>query len=263
MNNIKDTADAVKGIIEAVPVYEDMLQPATQELSKGLLTMAKTVNLCLAPLSGLVWGYEKISQYLDSSIAEKLKDIPEENIITPDPSVAGPTIEALRFSGHNEEIREMFSNLLATSMNKEVAEQAHPSFAEIIKQLSPDEGKIISAIKHNGLLPLLGVRSVKKDGVPGFYELKKNFTTFPYSLDCDHPEMTSSYIENLARLGLIVIDTQTHIQEDAFYLEALNHPTILAIITSIQDPLRKAEYHKYSFTRTEFGEKFVNACTNS
>ncbi|WKA57149.1 hypothetical protein QWY16_11620 [Planococcus shenhongbingii] len=61
MSNIKDTADAIKGIVEAVPVYEDALQPAAQELSKGFVVLAKTVNMALAPLSGLVWGYERIS----------------------------------------------------------------------------------------------------------------------------------------------------------------------------------------------------------
>ncbi len=29
-NKIKDTADAVKGVLEAVPIYQDALQPAAQ-----------------------------------------------------------------------------------------------------------------------------------------------------------------------------------------------------------------------------------------
>ncbi|KAA0958274.1 DUF4393 domain-containing protein [Planococcus sp. ANT_H30] len=263
MSNIKDTAEAIKGIAEAVPVYEDMLQPATQELSKGFVVVAKTVNMALAPLSALVWGYDKISNYLDSSIAKKLEGVPEENIISPDPSVAGPAIEALRFSGENENIREMFSELLATAMNRETAVQAHPSFVEIIKQLSTDEAKIISNIKHNGLFPLISIRSLLQDGSNGFNDLKKNFTSLPYNLGCLYPEMTSSYIENLDRLGLISIDTGTHIQEEFFYSDSINHPVAVNLVSTVQDPSRKADIQKYSFSRTEFGEKFVNACTTS
>ena len=38
-NKIKDAAEAVKGILEAVPIYQDALQPAAKELGKGLQTI--------------------------------------------------------------------------------------------------------------------------------------------------------------------------------------------------------------------------------
>lgn len=261
LGEVKDTSEAVRGILEAVPVYEDALQPAAQELGKGFLTLAKTVNMALSPLSGMVWGYEKISQYLESSIANKLKGVSEERIIIPDPSVAGPAIEALRFTAHNEEIREMFSSLLATAMNSDIAEKAHPSFVEIIKQLSPDEAKLISNIPHNGLFPLVGVNSVEKKEFGGFYVLKKNFSNLPYILNCSHPEMTSSYFENLDRLGLISIDTVTRILEEDTYRPLEEHLVIQSVVASVRDPLREANIIRYSFSRTEFGEKFINACT--
>lgn len=264
MSNIKDTADAIKGIVEAVPVYEDMLQPATTELGKSLLTISKTVNMALAPLSGLVWGYEKIANYLETRMAEKLKNVPEENIITPDLSLAGPIIESMRYTAHKEELREMFANLLATAMIKDKAIDAHPSFVEIIRQLTPDEAKIIKQIQGNGLIPMIDVRSKYTDDQQGFFEEKKNFTDLPYVAGCSNPELGSSYIENLNRLGLISIDRQVYLIDDEMYYEELiNHPEIQALTPPTTSMSRKIHYRKYSFTRTEFGERFVKTCVKS
>ena len=57
-NNVRDAADAVTGLVRAVPVYEDIAQPAARELGVALQTVAKTVHIALAPVSALVWGYD-------------------------------------------------------------------------------------------------------------------------------------------------------------------------------------------------------------
>ena len=38
-------------------------------------------------------GYDKISDFLEKKVAEKLEKVPEERILTPPPNVAGPAIE--------------------------------------------------------------------------------------------------------------------------------------------------------------------------
>lgn len=68
-SNVRHTIEAVKGIVEAVPVYEDLAQPAAQELGRGLLTIAKTVNVLLAPLKVVVWGYEQFEDFLSVEYA--------------------------------------------------------------------------------------------------------------------------------------------------------------------------------------------------
>lgn len=129
-NNIRDAADAIRGIAEAVPIYQDVVQPAAQEIGKALQTVAKTVHIALAPISALVWGYEQISEFVGRRVTEKLKNVPPERIQTPSPNVAVPALEALRYTGHSEPLRELFANLLATSLDSETARNAHPSFVE-------------------------------------------------------------------------------------------------------------------------------------
>lgn len=51
---VEAAAKAIKGVVEAVPVYQDLVQPAAKEVGKGLQTVAKLVHVALAPVSGLV-----------------------------------------------------------------------------------------------------------------------------------------------------------------------------------------------------------------
>ena len=52
-NKVRDSIDAVTGLVKAVPVYSDLAQPAAKELGKGLVTVAKAVNIALAPVGAL------------------------------------------------------------------------------------------------------------------------------------------------------------------------------------------------------------------
>lgn len=257
MSNIKETLEAVQGIVEAVPVYEDMLQPASKEVGKSLLTITKVVNVALSPLTGLVWGYEKIANYLETRMAEKLKDVPEENISTPPPSIAVPAIEALRYTGEVDELREMFSNLIATAMNKETTSLAHPSFVEIIKQLHPDEAKIIRSLSDTRL-PLLDVyiQFENMSVIP----IMQNFSDIAERVGCETPSSLSSYLINLSRLGLISIE-ESRLVNDESYDILLNHPVIIeAKQRSLMIGEKEPKIVKKHFSTTPFGLQFYRTC---
>ena len=89
-SNVKDVIDATTGLVKAVPVYEDLVQPAAKELGIAFGTVAKTVNMALSPISGMIWSYETIKDFVNQKVSEKLKKVPAENIETPNPAVAGP-----------------------------------------------------------------------------------------------------------------------------------------------------------------------------
>jgi hypothetical protein len=57
-SEIGETAKAVAEIVKAVPVYQDAVQPAAQEVGKSLHLVARAVNAALAPIEGMVWGVE-------------------------------------------------------------------------------------------------------------------------------------------------------------------------------------------------------------
>lgn len=217
-NKIRDAADAIKGIAEAVPVYQDVVQPAAKEVGIALQTVAKTIHIALAPVSALVWGYDKIKDYLDKSLVERLKDVPPERIITPNPAIAGPTVEALRFTAHDSTLRELYANLLATSMDEKTAQEAHPAFVEILRQLTPDEARLIKYLYQGKYLPgyhvphppaISGVVEAFWQPYQVVFELR-HFSLLAEKAGCTFADLLPSYLDNLCRLGLTEIIGVTH-----------------------------------------------------
>lgn len=87
---IKQTIDSATALTKAVPIYQDAVQPLAKETGKALGTIGKAVNVALAPISLVVWGYDQMSDFLETKVSEKLENVPEDRISTPPPNVAGP-----------------------------------------------------------------------------------------------------------------------------------------------------------------------------
>ncbi|WP_412095180.1 Abi-alpha family protein, partial [Bacillus haynesii] len=54
--------------------------------------------------------------------------MPEENLVEPPLHIIGPTIEASKFYFESDELRSMFSNLIAASIDSETINKTHPAF---------------------------------------------------------------------------------------------------------------------------------------
>lgn len=140
---------AATDLAKAVPIYQDLIQPAAQEIGKALGTTAKTINIALAPISALVWGYDEIKSFIEIEVSKKLKNIPTEDIQQPDPVIVGPLLESLKYCGSKSHLVEMYSTLLATAINSKTRDNAHPAFVEIIKQLTPLDVNIIDLYRNS------------------------------------------------------------------------------------------------------------------
>ena len=257
---VEDTAKAVKGIAEAVPIYQDLAQPAVRELGKGLHTAAKTIHIVLAPVKALVWGYEQLEDFLSSKVAEKLSETPQDEIVGPKPHVAGPALEALRYAGHEEALRELYANLLAASMDIKTASMAHPSFVEIIKQLTPDEARLLSHFASAHRLPIITVWTDMREPGQGGVEVLVNFSLFGRDAQCEHSHLTPSYLDNLARLGLIEMP-DSHYTAPGAYDELENHPTVTEVknqVANMED--RNARIDRGLIQITQLGRQFIKAC---
>jgi hypothetical protein len=263
MSNIKDATGAVEGIAKAVPVYQDLLQPAMKELGKGVHTLSKTVHIALAPVSALVWGYDQIKDYVQTSLEQKLENVPKENIIPPDVTIAGPTLEALRYTGHKEELREMFSTLLAAAMNSETAPKAHPSFVELIKQINVDEAKIIRNLTTNTSEPQVSIKIVGIGEEKGFQQIYSHFSLIPYTSGCDFPNQGNTYLGNLQRLGIIDLKDDIQKANNSLYDQLIQHELILEIINSIKSDNHEYEIIRGVFARTPYGQKFYESCVSN
>jgi len=266
-SKIRDTAEAVKGIVEAVPIYQDAVQPAAKEIGTALQTVAKTIHIVLAPVSALVWGYEQIKEFVSTKVAEKLKDVPPENIATPKPNIAGPALESLRYTGHEEMLRDMYANLLAASMDTRTATGAHPAFVETIRQLTPDEARLLRLLAQVRSFPLLNVRREYKVQTPterGGTDILVNFSLLGWEAGCDCPQMTPTYINNLCRLGLVEVPPFLEYTKPGVYDPLEKHPQVESIKAAIEaNEKYQTVIQRKGLQVTQLGKQFCEICVIS
>ena len=263
------TAIAVKAIEGVTPeIYKDGLQPMVREVGKGLELVAKAVNACLLPLRGMVWGSEKIAEYLDNAVTKRLANVPPENIQPPDPAIAGPAMEAMRFMGDKEELRSMFASLIAMSMNSATAGMAHPSFVEVIKQLSKDEGLMLEYMSngHNYFYVSDIFQELSTSLGRGVICLH-HVTDFASKAGCTDNKSSPFYLENLLRLQLIEkVPTDHNATEHREFIDLVlkeldsqdaGPRTSPGAISSKYTAL-----HPSIMQVTVFGTRFIGSCVN-
>lgn len=258
--SVTEIAKAVGEIVEKVPVYKDAIQPAAQELGKGLHVVARAVNACLMPVEGLVWGVEQIRDFVRDRVAKKLEHVSIENIQQPKPHIAVPAIDALRYTGADGELSELYANLLATSMDKTSAYEAHPGFVDMIKNMCPDEARIMKMLADTPYYPLVDVKAVsKKEG--SFQVVLRHVSLIGLDARCEHPPLAPIYIDNLERLGLVQVETMVRMTKDDFYKRIEEYPDVKRILDDLnRKEETTAEVDRIRLAVTDLGKQFVRAC---
>ena len=228
LGGLDKLAEGVGKAVETVPdLYDDALKPASQETGKTLALIPRTINAALVPLRQWIANKEYNLAETEKLLAKKLEHVGEDKIVTPEAYVAVPAIQAISYAMDSEELRNLYANLLAKSMISDTKDLVHPSFVEIIKQLSPLDAKAINSLKYLcQYQPLIRIFACKEQPIPNERMTICNMTNFGdakiksplfshYSLHI--PEIESSaeqrgfVVQNLHRLGLINIDYREHI----------------------------------------------------
>jgi hypothetical protein len=246
MSNDDKTSDminAAANLANAVPVYRDALQPVMQETGKALGTAGRAVNVALSPIRGLVWGAEKIEDWLATSVGEKLEGIDGSEIQSPDLGIAGPTIEALKFNGHKPELSEMFANLLASAMKRSTSDSVHPSFVHIVSSMNSLDAQMFAAISSQELLPIIEIRR-ESVGESGYVVLVESYCPDLYSVatkakgaEVDVTGLYQACIGQLKRLGLIYVATDAHLTSEenvSRYIE-LETSEMMTVLSGVQN----------------------------
>ena len=250
----KEDMKVVADIIKSVPIYQDAIQPAAKELGKVLTTLTKTINIALAPIKLVVWGYDQIEDFLTEKLTEKLKNIPEENIITPPTYLAGPAIEALKFSGHNEELRELYANLLATSMDKNSTDKAHPGYVDIIKNITPNEARLLKYFVNENNVPLIDISY--KDEV-GDILLLPNYTLLNENLHLGGEILVCTYITNLCRLGILEVPFGRFLANEDLYKPIENSEMVIYSTKLAEEKGKTIKIERRLLRLTRYGEDFI------
>lgn len=259
MNDDFNTSLA-KSLVEqtAGKAYEDVAHPGLEATGKVLSFVPRTIRAWFSKWEKWLLNSEYSLKETEKILADKLKDIPEEKIVEPEPYVVIPALQQLSYSFDSEELRGMYANLLASSMNEDKKWQVHPAFVDIIKQLCPDEAKILKYIAKGDGQPLVNIKLQKGDE-EGFIYILYHYTNIGDEI-CDYKEGVASYLDNLERLKLIEIPQGMYIVDDNEYKDLEKSFIVTDIMNRTTTEGDKYEIEKGYFGITAFGKEFVKVC---
>jgi hypothetical protein len=254
------------------------LDPAALLRAKRLVVRQHIRLKLLQPL-GQLFGVprEYFNTQFADDMAERLADVPQEDIVSPLPSVAGPTMLGLGFSLDEPDLKAMYLNLLAAASDQRVQDQAHPSFAEIIKQVSASEAEALAITLKSGLLPLVEIRLNTEPPPPGVEQqspaamLLAGINPSPHGFSVlatnvldwhtDNKQVAAPFrglhIANWVRLGLVTVDLTTFITHEDAYKWVETTP----LMVEAREQYDTAENKRVIFQKgmlkvTEFGKAF-------
>lgn len=254
----KGLIDKADGVL--VEVYKDIGSPIIKPIGEMLGFLPRTLKLALSGWEKWLINGEETIRLTADSVKEKLQEIPVEKLVAPEPYVAIPAMQQLSYSVNNNELRELYANLLVSSMNIDKKWQVHPAFVDIIKQLTPDEAKYIRNLRpfvsHNNAL--IDVR-IEYDETGSGRTIISNFTNEGLE-QLDVPQNIGSYIDNLERLKLICIPPTMSLTNKDLYEPLKNHSLLVNSLPKQLAEGQKIGYNHKVFCLTNFGVDFVNVC---
>jgi len=264
---IKTTKEGLSIVTEIMKAAGDdaNVKEAAGNLGQTAVTLTKTINNIILPLAAVNFGFEKariyFSEKFQKDITEKTENIPPEYLVQPKASVAGPTLQGLAFTHEEQNLKDMFLNLLATSMDGRKADIAHPAFVEIIKQMDSEDARLVQeTLKSTSPIPIIEIYANMNDGAGKTLMLRhvlnlKDTDTGEISEDPKLPAM----VDNWIRLGLVTVDYNKQIVDPRYYSWAEQRPEYLNLCNTLNSESQKVEYNGGIIFRTEFGKQFAAA----
>lgn len=250
--------EMIKGGVELIKTaYTDAFQPIAQETGKTLGTFGRAVNVALSPLRGVVWSFEQIEEFVSNKVTAKLeqKGVSEDKITTPDPDIAVPAVEALRYS----KLKDEYASLIATSIDKDNANKAHPAYVEILKQLQPDEAKMLKILGLNQSHPFIELIFKAKNRKLGIKKYGFFFDSLFEKAELDFSNNLVVYIDNLKRLGLLSVPENGFLTAPNIYDSFWENKAVKNFKDMKLDGY-SPDYKKRYMTLSVLGASFKTAC---
>lgn len=239
--------------------YKDLAQPTVQTIGKTLNT---TFEFATIPALALGLATEIVrlnfAKWLEK-YKKKLDKIPEEDRCIVEPEIGVPIISNL-MNTTNDQIADLFTTLLANASNIKTLDKAHPKFAQIVLNLTPDEAKIIQYLKDTDFICYVDFRGEEKDRNV-FLTVESYVSLLPNMIEFDFPDNIGAYISNLISLG-ILMDMSGICKASAAIYEEIEGMHMSSIEKQWVTPglFTKITTKRSYLDVTDFGRLFIDAC---
>ena len=267
MTETNDKFDVTKEIAKelARDVYSDGGKPVVKATGELVGLVPRAIKAAIAPIEKWVLQREYNIEETKKLLEEKLKNVPPELIQPPEPYIAVPALQYISYCMDNKELRNMYANLLANSMNEVVKNGVHPGFIEIIKQLCPDEAKILCYFAVHKVFPTVTLRYEDEKGKG--IDVVKNFSNVGELAHCESPFEINKYFDNLIRLGLLESSQAfSSLVDKKLYEPLKNHQYIQSKMD--ESILSKNAYKRVNLKEgyislTDYGKSFCIICLDN
>ena len=257
-NTIKDIMieSATKVTTQA---YEDIAHPILKSIGNIVSLPFKAIDVALNPIKKWIdkrnFNYEETKKLL----AQKLEKVGEEHIVEPEAYVAVPALQQLSYSYDSIELRNMYANLLASAMTDTTKQDVHPSYVDIIRQLSPIDARALNKIFKPEFLTIIKIQAYYKS-TDSYMDILNNFSVELEDIYLKKTDQSTSLL-NLVRLGIIEIMYGNLVQPVSKYDVYNKHPEIQEIIDNfkVNDDI-KIEITRGLIQLTDFGYNFCITC---
>ncbi|HRJ02606.1 MAG TPA: DUF4393 domain-containing protein [Hyphomonas sp.] len=210
----------------------------------------------LAGFAAVTWDWSRIQEYTVSSIQEILaiRTVPPDRMTSPRLDIAIPAIEAMRYSG----LKREFALLIASTMDTSLADDAHPSFIEILKQLTLDEVRIVLSFPDVGqVLPFANINYLDRSG--RILSSLRYIVPEHVARVCERPKALGGYMDNLLRLNIISAPAHLAISDERFYRDLLAQDFVGVFEAGVAPGL-KPSVDRRVLALTDFGQMFRRCC---
>lgn len=256
----------------ALEIYKDLAQPSARVVGK---TLGTTLEFLFTPFSALQLVNDKLKvnfQHRLQQYADKMQQLPEEKQCEVHPELGVPIMQRLAYTT-NDDVAELFLELLASASNLDKVGLAHPSFIAIIDRLSPDEAKLLKYVAENeGIVLYVDFRAKrlkeenetlnKFDFDTSFIELEKWHTIVTRDLELDFPDNLHMYWANLISCGLLIDGAELGFTDmDEKYNEIAEYNKIVEVRQeNVPMKYREIQVHNSYFQITALGAQFLDVC---
>lgn len=143
----------------------------------------------------------------------EINKIPSEKLIEPKFQVVAPALENAKYCMEEKELRDLFTNLITASLNKDTAAQVHPSFADIIKRMSPRDASNMASFGNMANCPIAEYRITHDNNSNYFVDIPYVFLQNKNYTDLRNQSVSISMLKTL---GLVDIQFGITISQDSY-----------------------------------------------
>lgn len=225
----------------AAEIYTDDAKPAARQVGVAFETIFK---VGLSPISMLDWGFEQSKEWLKEKIEKRLNSTPLEFRCSPPNNIAVSAITSISMSSDSPELRDLYAELLLKAMDSRNQSMVHPSYINLIGQLSPQEALVFISFNKIEATTILEEKNALYSSTNEHIE--NQFLNYCKELgfgECQHAQL---WLENLQRLKLVVLQEYSEVHMDTDYVS--------------QSPGVAHNIDRY-LELTQYGRMFLEVCT--